>query len=62
MLIQVLKSKIAYARQFYNDSVMHFNEAIQVFPKNLFAKLFGFHQEEFFQTKGKERENVKVEF
>tara|TARA_Y100000310_G_scaffold338838_1_gene429639 strand:+ start:936 stop:1484 length:549 start_codon:yes stop_codon:yes gene_type:complete len=56
------ESKIAYARQFYNDSVMKFNEAIQVFPKNLFAKLFGFHKEEFFQTKGKERENVKVQF
>lgn len=56
------ESKIAYARQFYNDSVMTFNEAIQVFPKNLFAKLFGFHQEQFFGTEGKEREKVKVEF
>jgi LemA protein len=56
------ESKIAYARQFYNDSVMRFNEAIQVFPKNLFAKLFGFTKRDFFETKGKERENVNVEF
>ncbi|MDP3990198.1 MAG: LemA family protein [archaeon] len=56
------ESKIAYARQFYNDSVMLFNEALQVFPKNIFAKLFGFKEREFFSTKGKERENVKVEF
>jgi len=56
------ESKIAYARQFYNDSVMMYNEAIQVFPKNMFAKIFSFHQKEFFETKGKERENVKVEF
>lgn len=56
------ESKIAYARQFYNDSVMSFNEAILVFPKNLFAKLFGFKQEEFFGAEKKERENVKVEF
>ncbi|MFH1682719.1 MAG: LemA family protein [Candidatus Woesearchaeota archaeon] len=56
------ESKIAYARQFYNDSVMSFNEAIQVFPKNLFAKLFGFHGEDFFGAKGAERENVKVSF
>ena len=56
------ESKIAYARQFYNDSVMKYNEAIQVFPKNLFAKMFGFQKEEFFQTKGKERENVNVNF
>ena len=56
------ESKIAYARQFYNDSIMTFNEAIQVFPKNLFAKLFGFHKEQFFGAEEKERKNVKVEF
>jgi len=56
------ESKIAYARQFYNDSVMSYNEALQVFPKNFFAKLFGFAAKEFFETKGKERENVKVQF
>ena len=33
------ESKIAYARQFYNDNVMEFNQAIQVFPKNIFAKI-----------------------
>jgi len=41
---------------------MGYNEAIQVFPKNIFAKLFGFTEKEFFETKGKEREKVKVEF
>ncbi len=56
------ESKIAYARQFYNDSVMQFNEALQVFPKNVFGKMFGFTNEAFFETKGKQRENVKVEF
>ena len=56
------ESKIAYARQFYNDSVMAFNEGIQVFPKNFFAKIFGFHQEDFFGAEEKEKKNVKVEF
>ncbi|MBU0456776.1 MAG: LemA family protein [Nanoarchaeota archaeon] len=56
------ESKIAYARQFYNDSVMAFNEATQVFPKNLFAKIFGFHKEDFFGADEKEKKNVKVEF
>jgi len=56
------ESKIAYARQFYNDSVMMFNEAIQVFPKNFFAKIFGFKQEQFFGADETERKNVKVEF
>src|SRR3989338_3541163 len=56
------ESKVAYARQFYNDSVMQYNEALQVFPKNIFAKLFNFQPREFFETKGKEREAVKVTF
>lgn len=56
------ESKIAYARQFYNDSVMGYNQGIQVFPKNIFAKLFNFTAKEFFETGGKERESVKVEF
>jgi len=56
------ESKIAYSRQFYNDSVMQYNEALQVFPKNFFARLFGFTAKEFFETKGKERESVKVQF
>lgn len=56
------ESKIAYARQFYNDSVMSYNEAIQIFPKNFFARLLGFKKEEFFQTKEKEKENIKVQF
>ena len=56
------ESKIAYARQFYNDTVMKLNEAIQVFPKNIFAKMFGFKRRDFFETKGVEREAVNVEF
>jgi len=56
------ESKIAYARQFYNDSVMQYNEGILVFPKNFLAKMFGFHKEEFFKTEGKERARVDVEF
>jgi len=56
------ESKISYSRQFYNDSVMAYNEALQVFPKNLFAKMFGFKHEDFFGTEEKEKKNVKVEF
>jgi LemA protein len=56
------ESKIAYARQFYNDSVMKLNEAIQVFPKNIFAKIFGFKRKDFFKTEGKEKGPVSVEF
>ncbi|HLC81667.1 MAG TPA: LemA family protein [Candidatus Nanoarchaeia archaeon] len=56
------ESKIAYARQFYNDMVMQLNQAIQSFPTNFFAKLFKVQQRDFFAVEEKERKSVKVEF
>ena len=57
------ENKIAYARQFYNDSVMRFNEAILVFPNNLFAGLFGFGKPlEYFEITVAEKEVPKADF
>jgi len=42
------ESKIAYARQFYNDMVMKFNIKLQVFPSNVIARLFNFQEKEYF--------------
>ncbi|MCD4666912.1 LemA family protein [archaeon] len=56
------ENKIAYARQFYNDSVMSFNTAIQKFPTNMMANILGFKDKEFFKTEGKERKVVDVNF
>lgn len=56
------ESKIAYARQFYNDSVMAYNEAIQKFPTNIIASLFGFKERDYFIVEGEAREPVKVSF
>lgn len=56
------ESKIAYARQFYNDTVMRFNTRIQMFPTNMIAGLLGFKEREYFETEEGERGPVKVEF
>ncbi|PKP58424.1 MAG: hypothetical protein CVT88_07340 [Candidatus Altiarchaeales archaeon HGW-Altiarchaeales-1] len=56
------ESKIAYARQFYNDSVMTYNIKIQQVPNNVIAGVFGFKEEVLFKTEGVEREPVKVSF
>lgn len=56
------ENKIAYSRQFYNDTVQMYNTAIMSFPGNLFAKMFGFNEENFFEIDNVQRENVKVEF
>lgn len=55
------ENKIAFARQFYNDSVMSFNVKTEVFPSNIIAGMFNFKQEEFFKTETEEeRQPVKV--
>ncbi|MGQ9800439.1 MAG: LemA family protein [Candidatus Saccharicenans sp.] len=57
------ESKIAYARQFYNDTVMKFNMKQQVFPSNLIAKMFGFKERDYFEIEEPEaRGPVKVSF
>lgn len=56
------ESKIAYARQFYNDTVLSFNNTLQQFPGNAIGRMLGFSAREFFQTPAEERKAVKVQF
>lgn len=56
------ENKIASSRQFYNDTVLKYNNKIEMFPSNIVAGLFHFKMESFFQANESERENVKVEF
>jgi LemA protein len=56
------EGKIAYARQFYNDSVMSYNMAIQQFPANVIAGSFGFAEKVYFEIEAAAAEPVKVEF
>jgi len=56
------EDKIAYSRQFYNDTIMDFNNRLQVFPSNIFANMLGFKQKEFFKTAENEKKPIKVEF
>ncbi len=56
------ENKIGYARQFYNDSVMQYNQSIQQFPGNIFAGMFGFTQKEYFEIEEAAREVPKVQF
>ena len=57
------ESKVAYARQFYNDVVMKFNMKQQVFPSNIIAGMFGFKVKEYFEIgEAEARGPVKVSF
>ena len=59
--LKEVEEKISYARQFYNDAVMTYNNKTEVFPSSIAASIGGFKKEVFFEATEKERENVKVE-
>lgn len=56
------EDKISYARQFYNDVVLKYNNTCQQFPSSLMARLFGFKVEQYFEVPETEKEVPKVEF
>ncbi len=57
------ENKISFSRQFYNDSVMNYNNKTQMFPSNIVAGMFNFRDEEFFELEEPaEREAPKVDF
>lgn len=55
-----VEDKIAYARQFYNDSVMKYNRIAQTIPTNLVAMIFGFKPQSYLQNTAEERTNVNI--
>ena len=57
------EDKVAYARQFYNDTVQTYNTKIQTFPANIFAGMFNFKERDFFNDITEEqKEAPKVNF
>ncbi len=56
------ENKIAYSRQYYNESVTMYNMAIETIPSNIIASLFNFKEATVFQADEKARENVSVKF
>jgi len=56
------EGRIAYARQFYNETVQDWNTRIQAFPGSVLAGIFGFQAREFFQADDTSRGPVSVQF
>jgi LemA protein len=57
------ENKISFARQFYNETVMNFNNQVQMFPGNIIAGMFNFKEEAFFELEDQaQREAPKVDF
>ena len=56
------EDKISAARQFYNDTVLTYNNKVETVPSNIVANIAGFKKSEFFQIEEKEKEAPKVKF
>jgi LemA protein len=56
------ENRISFVRTSYNDYVLDYNNAIQQFPGNVFANMFGFKRQDFFQAPAEAQEPVKVSF
>jgi len=56
------EDRVAYARQYYNDSVLSYNTQIQKFPTNLLAGMFNFDRREFYDAAPEDTETPQVQF
>ena len=60
--LSAIEDKIAYSRQFYNDSILSYNNTLQAFPGNFFANIFGRTKKEFLKIPVEAKAVPKVEF
>ena len=56
------EDRVAYARQYYNDSVLSYNTQIQKFPTVVLAGMFNFEKREFFDAAPEDTETPQVSF
>ncbi len=57
-----IENKVAYSRQFYNDNILDYNNSVESFPGNFFAKLYKQSEKTFLQISAKEKAVPKVSF
>jgi LemA protein len=60
--LSATEGRVAYARQFYNDSVLEYNNKLQQFPTVYYAKILNFERREYFETDEAARETPAVDF
>ena len=56
------EGRIAFARQFYNERVLAYDNSLESFPSNLIAGAFSFKPRPYFETETASREPVRVDF
>ena len=56
------EGRVSYARQFYNDATLGYNNKLQQFPTVIFANMLKFEKREYFEADAAAREVPKVQF
>jgi LemA protein len=56
------EGRIAFSRQFYNEQVLAYDNALETFPTNLVAGAFNFEPKVYFEAEEGSREPVRVDF
>lgn len=60
--LSAIEDKIAYSRQFYNDSILSYNNSVESFPGVMFARIYGKSEKEYLNIPEEARAVPKVEF
>ena len=55
-----VEDDIANARKYYNGTVRIYNNKVQMFPNNIFAKLFGYKSKKMFEASLEDKQNIKI--
>ncbi|MEK6926428.1 MAG: LemA family protein [Nanoarchaeota archaeon] len=60
--LSTTEDRVAYSRQFYNDSILSYNNLCTTFPGKFFAGMYGRKEKEYLKIAEAERKVVKVDF
>lgn len=60
--LAAIEERIAYARQFYNDSILSYNNTVESFPGVMFAKMYGKKEMKYLEIPAETKAVPKVEF
>jgi LemA protein len=60
--LSATEGRVAYARQFYNDTVLNYNNKLQAFPTVIFANIMKFTKREYFEADEAAREVPRIDF
>lgn len=55
-----IEDDIANARKYYNGTIRIYNNKVQMFPNNIFAKIFGYKTKRMFEASLEDKQNIRI--